>query len=441
MGKLKKYIIMLIMIIILILSILIVLLKLNSSENKEVNTEGDAGDIVEITNQEEEVKDFSTFKNIENCIQKYYDMMNDESIDFYERDEDGEYKKIDDTDIKKMRLNLLSSKYIKDNNINVANVNQYLNIVNEQYNVVTLKMKKLINERIDQYLAYGICINSNNEISDEFYIIVNVDTNNKTFSIEPILNKYDDISEIRLSNDNQEIQINNYNEYNEEIYNNEKIAKNYLIFYKRLALSKPELLYNYMRDEYKEARFENRENFLKYILDNKEEIQGIRLTKYLVNNKTDCIEFVCKDQYDNVYIFEEELPMQFYLKLDNYTILTDKFKQTYEQVNVQEKVKMNVDRFIQMINRHDYSTSYKCISKGFKNNYFSTQTDFEEFIKNKFFEYNNFQFKKIEQKGENIYVCTIQLTNLLDENLDEREVNIIMQINDNFNFEMSFVVE
>ena len=441
MKKLKKYIIILIIIIAIILLLLIGLLKLNSKKNEDENAIGDVGEIIEVTNQEEDEKDFSKFKNVENCIQKYYNIMSDNYFGFYNRNENGEYEKIDDKSIKQIRLDLLSSEYIKSNNINESNLYQYIKTFQEQYNIVTLKMKKIINDNVDQYKAYGLCLDYNGEVLDEFYIIVNVDTINKTFSIEPILNKPNSIDDIKLNNDNNEITTNDYNEYVDDIYNNENEAQKYLIFFKKLALAKPEILYNYMSDEYKAKRFENEENFLKYISDNIDEIQGLKMTKYLVNYKADSTEIVCKDQYDNVYIFDENLPMQFDFKLDNYTILTDKFKQTYEKSDNQEKVKMNIDRFIQMINRHDYMNSYKCISEGFKNNYFSSQDIFENFIKNNFYDYNKFEFKNIEQKGNNVYVCTVQLTSLMQENSEEKDINIIMQLNDNFDFEMSFVIE
>ena len=43
---------------------------------------------------------------------------------------------------------------------------------------------------------------------------------------------------------------------------------------------------------------------------------------------------------------------------------------------------MNVDKFFQMINRKDYKTSYKCLADSYKNNYFKTENDFANFVKN-----------------------------------------------------------
>ena len=101
---------------------------------------------------------------------------------------------------------------------------------------------------------------------------------------------------------------------------------------------------------------------------------------------------------------------------------------------------MNIDKFIQMVNRHDYKTSYNCIADGFKNNYFDTQDKFENYIKNAFFEYNNFEFENIEQKGNNLYTCTVTLTDLTGNSKDTKKITIIMQLNDNYDFKMSFSV-
>ncbi len=441
MSKIKNIIIILI-IIILIIVLSIVLLLVNSKKENIVDedTEGDVGEVLEITNQMEDVKDISTFKTVEQIIQRYYNIIDNQSSIFYERNEDGEYTKINDTKIKQIRLSLLSEEYIKNNNISTSNIYQYMNTVEKQGTVIALKMKELINTNVDKYLVQGIFVDFNYDVLDEFYIIVNLDTGNQTFSVEPILKKYDDINQINVSNNNEIIEANDNNKYNNELYNYEDIAKSYFLTYKRLALSAPNILYNFFGTEYRDKRFGEENVFVKYVEENKNEIQGLKLTQYLVNNKQDVTQFVCKDQYENVYIFDQTLPMQFTLSLDNYTIMTDKFRETYENTSAEEKVKMNIDKFIQMINRHDYISSYKCISEGFKNNYFDEQEKFESFIKNNFFSFNNFEFKNIEKKGDDIFVCTVQLTDLTDENSEARDINIIMKINDNFDFEMSFAV-
>ena len=62
-------------------------------------------------------------------------------------------------------------------------------------------------------------------------------------------------------------------------------------------------------------------------------------------------------------------------------------------------------------------------------------------MKNVFFEYNNFEFRNIEQKGSNLYTVTLNITDLTEESSEARNVTIIMQLNDDLDFEMSFGIE
>ncbi len=438
MNKFKNIIIIVIFIIlILILSILLLYLKQNNGNNIGISY-GDPGETIEITNEYEDVNSMTNFKSVEQCIQKYYNMLNNKASQFYERNDNDEYVKISDIKIKKMRLNLLSEEYINKNNITSDNIHKYLKTMDEQSTVIALKMKKIVNIPVEKYVVHAITVNFDNEILDEFYIFVNLDIDNQTFSIEPILEKYDSIEEIETSNSNKSIEINDNNKYSEDVYDYEKMAKNYFLTYKRLALSKPEILYNYMETEYKNKRFGGVEVFKSYVIENREEIEKLKFTEYLVNNKEDILQFVCKDQYDNLYIFDEITPMQFHLKLDTYTLITDKFEQTYKKSDDIKKVQLNIDKIIKMINAYDYINIYNYLSDGFKENYFRTESEFEEYIKSSFFRYNKVSYKDVSKRGTNIYVATIEVSDLTEESSEIKELSIIIQLNDEFDFEMSF---
>ena len=438
MNKIKNIIIIVIFIIlILILSILLLYLKQNNGNNIGISY-GDPGETIEITNEYEDVNSMTNFKSVEQCIQKYYNMLNNKASQFYERNDNDEYVKISDIKIKKMRLNLLSEEYINKNNITSDNIHKYLKTMDEQSTVIALKMKKIVNIPVEKYVVHAITVNFDNEILDEFYIFVNLDIDNQTFSIEPILEKYDSIEEIETSNSNKSIEINDNNKYSEDVYNYEKMAKNYFLTYKRLALSKPEILYNYMETEYKNKRFGGVEVFKSYVIENREEIEKLKFTEYLVNNKEDILQFVCKDQYDNLYIFDEITPMQFHLKLDTYTLITDKFEQTYKKSDDIKKVQLNIDKIIKMINAYDYINIYNYLSDGFKENYFRTESEFKEYIKSSFFRYNKVSYKDVSKRGTNIYVATIEVSDLTEESSEMKELSIIIQLNDELDFEMSF---
>jgi len=293
-----------------------------------------------------------------------------------------------------------------------------------------------------KYVAYGVITNlSDYQDAQEIYIMVNLDNNNNTFSIDPVNNNYNSIDEINVENENSLIEENDNNSYKVQSVTNEYIANEYFVLYKRLALSDPELLYNMFSNEYKSARFGSLNEFKNYINNNKEEIMKINMGQYLVDAYDEYTEFVAKDQFGNYYVFDENNSKgDVEIKLDTYTIPTEKFKTEYDKAESEKKVQMNIDKFIQMVNRHDYKTSYNCIADGFKNNYFDTQDKFENYIKNAFFEYNNFEFENIEQKGNNLYTCTVTLTDLTGNSKDTKKITIIMQLNDNYDFKMSFSV-
>ena len=47
-------------------------------------------------------------------------------------------------------------------------------------------------------------------------------------------------------------------------------------------------------------------------------------------------------------------------------------------------------------------------------------------------------FKKGEQKGNRLYSFEVELTDLTGKNIETKKVNVIMQLNDNYDFVMSF---
>ena len=78
----------------------------------------------------------------------------------------------------------------------------------------------------------------------------------------------------------------------------------------------------------------------------------------------------CKRIWNNYYIIKEKAIMNYTIGFDTYTILTEKFKETYDKSGDEYKCQMNINKFFQMINRKDYKTSYKCLADSYKNNYF-----------------------------------------------------------------------
>ena len=120
--------------------------------------------------------------------------------------------------------------------------------------------------------------------------------------------------------------------------NYDEVSNYYINRYKRLAIAYPELEYNHLDEQYREARFGSLDNFKKYVQKNKEDISKIRASSYMTNYKDGYTEYVVKDQYDNVYIFEEKAVLDYTVKLDTYTLESDKFTSTYKTATNKEKV-------------------------------------------------------------------------------------------------------
>lgn len=231
---------------------------------------------------------------------------------------------------------------------------------------------------------------------------------------------------------------NQYNGFSMQAVKEESLLTKYLEDYKENALKYPEEAYNSLNEEYRKNRFGSLEKYKQYVTYNKATIENIKLSKYAINNYNDYNEYICVDQYENYYIFKVKNVMNYTLKLDTYTIPSDKFKSEYNSGNAQKKVQLNIDKFIKMINNKDYSNIYDLLDKGFKNNYFKTEEEFEKFIKEKFFEYNNVTFDKFSNEGE-IYIYEITLTDKSGKNTNgKKKLNIIMKLLDDYNFVISF---
>ena len=330
---------------------------------------------------------------------------------------------------------MLSDTYIKNNEITNENLREKIPLESEQLVFIPLKAKKLIEEDIRTYVVDGIVQNIEYENKGERCYIVNVNYSNQTFSVEPSQKKYEEIDKVdKIAN----ISKNENNEYINTTINNQTKTQTYINMYKRLALSVPELAYNYMDEEYRNKRFESIEGFKEYIENNRDNIEEISLKKYLAENNDNYTEYVGQDKYGNLYIFDEKGILDFTLKLDTYTIPTDKFKETYNTAEDYKKVQMNIDKFFQMINRQDYKTAYSCLAQNYKDNYFKTQEEFEKYVKNNFYTYNKVSYEKYEQKGNKLYIFSIKLEDITGENAEKKEIKIVMQLDDDLNFEMSF---
>ena len=431
MKYLKKIIIGLIILMSIIVICIVVAIK-QGKETIETTQKGDSGEKIEFNKIElETLTDTTRFFTVKNCVQQFLNEINTDSQKAHEFTEQ---------EIRQERYNLLSKEYINNNDITVDNINSNLKTINTKAIFDALQIKYLKGEKIENYIVYGIMTSLNNEYIGNIYVRVNMDRENKTFSIEPITGNYNSIDDISIQYNDDSIEKKDNNIYIEQIITYENIAKTYFSTYKRLVLARPETIYDYLQNDYKEKRFENLSSFEKYVNLNKNEIAQLIFKKYQVNNNDNILEVICMDQYQNLYIFEETSPMNFTLRLDTYTILSDKYKSTYDSQSNQQKVAMNIENWINMLNQRDYTNAYKMLDDTFKNNNWKTEQEFENYIKAKLPLHYSIEYTTYSNEGST-YAQTIKLSDITEKTSETITMNVIMQLKNNYDYVMSFSID
>lgn len=447
MNKIKKLIIILLIAIISIIIILVLLLK---HQNKDTDIDNLANEeyAQKVLDEENIIHKIDTnqqYFNVKACLEKYkqYAM-----VVYNMKGLNGYQQQISISQL----MSLIPESVITELGINNENIGNKLGlpdcimrIDNIYVSRQTINKKAYIEKtNINAYIVEGILINPNNTQNQrEYRLIVVLDEINDRFLIIPqqyIENKNLNIQEgqtLKIYQD-EIIEDYTYNNYTFEQKSELDMAKEYFNLTKYYNLYDTDYLYNKMSEEYRTKRFGNIDNYRKYIQDNVQELQNSTIKQYLVNNSGNFTQYVVKDQYENLYIFDTKSVLNFTIKLDTYTIEEEKFKTTYESANNEKRVQMNIDKFFQMINRQDYRTSYSALDESFKAKNIRTQDDFEKIIKSRLFKYNTINFVEYNDLGSNTYAYNIKLTDLTKQKDGEVNMTIIMQLKEGTDFVMSF---
>lgn len=232
-------------------------------------------------------------------------------------------------------------------------------------------------------------------------------------------------------------------EYNSIEYihvTDKQMAEKYFTSYIQLMINNLEQSYTLLEKEYQTERFSTYEMYNKYIQNNILYLKQAKLESVSIKDYDSYKKYTCKDQYGKVYVFKETAVMEYTVQLDDYTLENDAFNKKYEEANSRDKGLLNVDKFFKMINMQDYTSAYSVLDDSFKQNYFKTQTNFENYMKNKVFRYNKVDYKEYSNKITDIYTYKVVLTDLTEENTNEVEFNIVMKLLEGTNFVMSFEV-
>lgn len=436
----KKIIIAIIIVLILCMittGVLLFMLKNNDTQVEE-NTEGDVGEDINFdeTNAEP-VTDNISFFSVQNCIQGYLNTINLNNSSYY----DNEDKQIvTNNEIADGIYNLLSKEYIDENSITTSNVFNYIDKVEENLIFIPVKMNFLLFQNMTKYAVYGFCIDWDNNYVKDLYFIVNVDEENKTYSITPLDTKqYKSINDIKLNRTVTAIEKkDNTNDFILQPITDQYLCQQYFLFQKRLMLSRPEISYSYLDEEYRNKRFGSLENYTKYISENKAHILKMSIKGYEVERIGDTSQYICKDQYENYYLFKVGKVLDYKVLLDIYTVEQEKAIKAYNGYNNRKKIAYNVNKWVQMVNNKDYQGTYNLLNTTFRNNNWSTLEQFENFIKQNYPSYYEIEYGQYEENGES----SVQAITLKDieGNEQNKTVTLIIRLKEGMDFEMSIAL-
>lgn len=447
--KVKLLMLIIIIIIVIIIGILIYLLNTQNGNNsisigKEEIYYSDQD--IHFRSEVEKVTSKYDFFDTETCIKKYITSLQKLDKTLYE----GESNSVNDTiNIYKEELyNLLDTDYIKQNKLTIQNIDKKLS---NYYTSLNFQIKSMYvldsEEELAIYFVYGNLINTNNKKVENYGFIVKRDTQNLKFSIIPYDYMVDNGYEETLiesknidSIKNSSINENDNNYYTSNAYDDEYISNYYFNMYKENLQFNVENIYNSMEKEYREKRFGTLQNYKEYVTKNYKELLKCNLNQYVAETEDNFTNYICKDQLGNYYIFKETNIGEYTITLDTYTLKQDKFNEKYKTATNNEKVGMNISEFFQMINAKDYNSAYSVLSNSFKEKNFKSQDSFEQYIKTKLYSYNDVNLVNFSDEISGVFTYYIEVSNKENENDTKIKMNIIMQLLENTEYQLSFEI-
>lgn len=338
-------------------------------------------------------------------------------------------------------LNMLDLEYTENSNIDEITGISPLNDGFQYYVFVPTTIYSMDEAKITTHFVYGYYYNNLDMNKKELNLMVELDSVNQTFNIHNynyILNngynnlQVGDVYKTKLS----EIQNRGDNTFTYISMSDEDMASKYLDNFREVVLYNKDQVYKMLDQEYSKLKFKNEEDFNSFVNNKKIEFFTAELKEYNIKtNELGNKVYICRDQNDNYYYFEEtEGIMQYKIVLDNYVLANDEFKNKYNNASEQQKVVFNIEKFIQAINDESYYYAYNCLADSYKNNYFKTQEEFEIYAKETFYG-RNVEYKVFNTERE-VYTYSVVFTN--KETEEQTNKTFIMQLGEGTEFVMSF---
>lgn len=410
----KVLIIGLILLLVISGTITIALIKIINNP-KETEIEEQLGD-VETEFKREKVSNSTVFYTVEDCINFYID-----SVKAEEKDKIFE---------------LLDLEYINENNINQENVLKYAE--KSKYSFIALDMYESELHNVCNYIVEGVA--DDGTYNTKMYFRVGLDTNNFAFNIMPLSSKkYNSIDEIEEKENIVEIPNNDANSYQYNRIRENKIIEKILKYYCDLTVNNAQKAYDMLEQEYREKRFDKYSKFQDYIKKRSENLKQARVAGYSVKEEENKKTYTVVDQDGRVYIFKQKSIMNFTVQMDDYTLETDEYKEKYMNSTVVDKIKLNVNKFMEMISNYDYDGAYGLLDETYKKNNFKTEKSYEKIIEQHFYDSNAYSIEKIETDAQD-YIITITVAENASASAAKKTNKIAMRLGENTEFAMAVIL-
>lgn len=445
MSRLKKIIIIILIIVIILIITLLGLIFVNRGEViYEIDETGSDDEVYNIDSSIKKIVGRNDFYVVKTCVQKfynYYTYVFDNENDVYGID----IEEISEDEIKTNKINLYNlfdERYIEYKGLTVNNISEKLSAIkNSIININNVYVSQKT-ENIYIYIVQGRLREVSTGKIYDFEIMLNIDSNNETFTVfldDYINENYSNLKlggEIDFTIDEETIKDNGSNIYDYEIIDDETYILDLFSKYKEEVLFDTETAYNHLDEEYKNKRFGSFESFKSFAKENISNNVKMKVAKYQINRYDNYTEYVCIDQNGEYYIFNENSVNNYSMILDTYTIDLPEFISKYNSAEEQVKVGMNIEKIISAVNSHDYSYVYNKLDETFRNNNFSNINSFIQFIENNFFDTNNVSYNEFKNLG-GVYTYNLDISN--KENSDEiKNISIIVKLLENREFVISF---
>ena len=155
-------------------------------------------------------------------------------------------------------------------------------------------------------------------------------------------------------------------------------------------------------------------------------------------------QYVCKDNKENYFIINmKSESFSYTIQLDTYTIDIKQFLDKYNSASEENKVTLNLDKFRQMLNLKDYESAYNVLDETFRNTKFGTIDNFEQYVKDNWFDNNKFEYEEVNKNGNVYTLSTNIINNNADDNSYKQNINkvFIIKLKEGTDFAMSFNVD